>query len=290
MKQVSLLILVLLFGCSGIKSIQKQEDEKTVEKSPEKRVESIVIQKLAIKPGEVVKVKFNFPVDVKKIRCSEKDISVFKEEDHYSAFVVESYFSKLQPFDCTANNIKIADFNVLEKNFPSETLKVNMRRVVLSKPDQKRVQTEQVFLNSVYRASPDYPLFSQAFELPINSEITSIYGSKRVFNKKKQTQHLGTDFRAPIGEPIKAANAGRVVVARELFFTGSTVTIDHGLGIFTIYGHLSKLNTIEGEMIPQGAIIGLSGATGRVTGPHLHWGVKIEGEFIDGHSLVSSSK
>ncbi|PIP94584.1 MAG: hypothetical protein COW00_08705 [Bdellovibrio sp. CG12_big_fil_rev_8_21_14_0_65_39_13] len=286
MKQILIFILIFSSACSQVKPLQKAETSL----STKQKVSPIVVQKLTIKPGEVTKLKFSFPVDITKINCSEKDITVFREEDHYSAFVVESYFSNFKPFNCTANNIKIAEYQVLPKEFPSETLKVDMKRVVLSKADQKRVQTEQIFLNSVYRASPQNPMFSEAFELPIDSEITSIYGSRRVFNKKKQTQHLGTDFRAPVGEPIKAANAGRVVVARELFFTGNTVTIDHGLGIFTIYGHLSKLNAVEGEMAPQGAIIGLSGATGRVTGPHLHWGVKIEGEFIDGHSLVNSSK
>lgn len=289
MIKVLLFSLLILSSCSNIKPLAKTSPIKAAVVQ-EAKLTPIAVQNLKIKPGEVSKLKFQFPVEIKKINCSDKEISLFKEDDHYAAFIVESYFSNLQPFSCSVNNVIVANYNVESKDFPSETLKVDMKRVSLSKPDQKRVQTEQIFLNSTYRGSPDYPLFASAFELPIHSELTSIYGSRRVFNKKKQTQHLGTDFRAAVGEPIKSANAGRVVVARDLFFTGNTVTIDHGLGIFTIYGHLSKINTVEGEMVPQGAVIGLAGATGRVTGPHLHWGVKIEGEFVDGHSLVEASK
>lgn len=279
------ILLFFVLGCAHKAPKPVLEaSPKVSEKSPRELI------KITTRPGEVVKLKFKFENQISSIKCTGDDIPVFNEKDSYVAYVATSYWAKMGDFDCLSGNEKIATFTVTEKDFPSETLKVNPKRVELSAVDQKRVQTEQIFLNGVYQASPLRPLFHTPFELPINADVTSIYGSRRVFNNKKQTQHLGTDFRAPVGEKIFAANAGKVVVARDLFFTGLTVTIDHGLGIFTIYGHLSKLNVIEGEMVPRGTVIGLSGATGRVTGPHLHWGVKVNGHFIEGESLVATSK
>jgi len=101
---------------------------------------------------------------------------------------------------------------------------------------------------------------------------------------------LGTDYRAKVGTEIRAANDGHIVVSRDLFYTGGTVTIDHGLNIFTVYGHLSKMLVKEGDYVKKGDIIALSGKSGRVTGPHLHWGVKVDGDFIDGDSLIEASQ
>lgn len=249
-----------------------------------------------IRPGEVTAIRFPhfYPNSQGELRCRDKKIVTKVLHEELAAYVVESYFSELEPFDCFYQvgdqQIHVANFSVVPKEFPSERLNVDMRHVRLSPEDQARVAEEQVFLNSNYASSPARPLFSAPFLVPLDSFITSIYGARRVFNNEKQTQHLGTDFRARPGVPIHTSNAGRVVVARDLFYTGLTVTIDHGMNIFTIYGHLSEIKAIEGEFVPQGALIGLSGATGRVTAPHLHWGVRVDGEFIDGHSLVNATR
>lgn len=264
-------------------------------KQVEQQPEALVNKTFSVKPGEVVKIHFakNSLSENSVLECSDKKVPFFIEQDKYVAFVAETYFSKFNDVKCfVAKNSKkflVATISVASKEFPSERLNVDQRRVSLNAKDLKRVQKEQVFLNKNYSSSPDHPYFDEPFMLPIDAFVTSIYGSRRLFNNSKQTQHLGTDFRAAVGEPIKAANSGKVVVARDLFFTGGTVTIDHGLGIFTIYGHLSKVQVQEGEFIPKGTQIGLAGATGRVTGPHLHWGVKVNGHFIEGESLVKES-
>ena len=95
---------------------------------------------------------------------------------------------------------------------------------------------------------------------------------------------------APVGTPIEASNRGKVVLARDMFFAGKTVSIDHGLGIFTIYAHLSDINVTEGQIISKGDVIGLSGKTGRVTGPHLHWGTIVNGMAVEGDALVKSTQ
>ena len=111
-----------------------------------------------------------------------------------------------------------------------------------------------------------------------------------MFNDKKKSQHLGNDLRARTGTKIPAANRGRVVYTGNLFFSGNVVVLDHGMGIFSMYGHLSKILVTEGSVVNQGDVVGLAGATGRVSGPHLHWGVRVNGSWIDGFSLIEASK
>ncbi len=284
----NLFMMLLIAGCSSIKPISapKQEVAKKEVFSP---------AKLDGKIGEVVRVSFpkNLVQSQSFLECDGDKLGIFSKDNTSYGFVAISYFSKLKTFSCELVSGQqrrlVATVKVHDKDFPSERLKVDQKRVSLNAKDLKRVRAEQVFLNQNYASSPAYPLFDQPFALPISNIVTSIYGSRRLFNHQKQTQHLGTDYRAAIGEPIYAANSGRVVVSRDLFFTGKTVTIDHGLNIFTIYGHLSRLDVKEGDTVKIGQVIGLSGATGRVTGPHLHWGVKVNGHFIEGDSLVRES-
>lgn len=288
------LLLILVSGCSMFSS----HSEKSAAEAKEKKVEKVALKSknFSIRPGEATVIDFpvmELTTDA-TLKCSDQKIPYFKKNDRFLAFVAETYFSKQKPTTCviTKNGVEkqVAMITVSDKDFPSEKLNVDQRRVSLNPKDLKRVQKEQVFLNKNYASSPAHPYFEEPFMLPIDAFVTSIYGSRRIFNNSKQSQHLGTDFRAAVGEPIYAANAGKVVVARDLFFTGGTVTIDHGLGIFTIYGHLSKVEANEGDYIPKGARLGLAGATGRVTGPHLHWGVKVNGHFIEGESLVKASQ
>ena len=99
--------------------------------------------------------------------------------------------------------------------------------------------------------------------------------------------HRGADFLSPAGEPIKSPNAGRIVAARELYFTGNTLVIDHGLGLISMLAHLSRIDVREGELVAPGQIVGLVGATGRVTGPHLHWTLSVSGARVDPLALLA---
>ena len=116
---------------------------------------------------------------------------------------------------------------------------------------------------------------------PRNNEISSRFGNRRVFNGQLKSYHNGLDFRSPKGTAVYATNSGVVRLAKNLFYSGNAVIIDHGTGIFTIYAHLSKIEVAAGQRIEKGQLIGLTGATGRVSGPHLHWGVKINGIAVN---------
>ena len=208
------------------------------------------IKNRTIRPGEVVYLSFPGPaVKGANLVCNGKTYIHHYDGQTLSAYISETYFTHFKPLKCTYNKKLVAKFNVKEKKFPEEELKVFRKKVVLSPQDQARVEREWKFLKKIYKKGIQRPLFEGSFEKPMNSFITSIYGTRRTFNNIRKSQHLGTDFRAKVGTPVKASNSGKVVVARDLFYSGKTVIIDHGMGIFTVYGHLSDLNVAENSII-----------------------------------------
>jgi murein DD-endopeptidase MepM/ murein hydrolase activator NlpD len=274
------IVTLLLFGCAH-KPRVTTDWTKTIK-----------TQNIVVRPGKVKLVEFNYIDSVKPmLYCSNGgEFPLFKLNGKYKTFLAESYFSTNKSFDCFVSDGKrqanIYKAKVREFPYKQERLYVNKRRVTLSKIDQKRVMEEQKMLNSIYAGFTKDPLFNQKFDTPLNSKITSYYGTRRVFNGHKKTQHLGTDYRARVGVKIKSVNRGKVVFAGNLFYTGNVVIVDHGASVFTVYGHLSKILAQQGELVSKGSVLGLSGKTGRVSGPHLHWGVKVAGQWVDGLSLV----
>lgn len=227
--------------------------------------------------------------------CRDQAIKHTKwKDDLHQAYVAESYFAEEGSYTCTlgpeGKSRPVVRLTVKPFKFPEERLRVDFRKIKLSPKDQARAEKEQLVLNALYKKSAPTPYFTVPFKAPLDSTVTSIYGTRRVYNKQHRSQHLGTDFRAAIGVQVPAANRGRVMFAGDLFYTGGTVIIDHGMDIFTVYGHLSEVKTTEGQVVNQGDVVGLSGNTGRSSGPHLHWGVKIHGSYVDGYSLVEETR
>jgi murein DD-endopeptidase MepM/ murein hydrolase activator NlpD len=124
------------------------------------------------------------------------------------------------------------------------------------------------------------------FAAPADASISDVYGSQRIFNGKAQRPHYGLDFRVPTGTPVAAMNSGTVLLARFLYFEGNCVVIDHGQGLLTLYFHLSEIKVKEGDAVKRGQEIGLSGGTGRATGPHLHVAVRWQGTYLDPARLM----
>jgi len=249
---------------------------------------------MIIRPGEVRWVEFPLEKDDSKFICRDFEVKFVKKGNLGQAFVMESYFSDLSPYRCRVESqgkiFHEIQFIVKDKEYLAEKLKVDPKKIKLDPKSEKRVIQEQLVLDKIYSSSPAEFLFKESFITPMTSVVTSIYGTKRVYNKQKKGQHLGIDYRAAIGDKVPAANGGRIVLADDLFFTGWTVIIDHGLDIFTVYGHLSKTLVNKGDIIKRGDLIGLSGNTGRTSGPHLHWGTKVQGQYIDGFVLIEESK
>ena len=172
-------------------------------------------------------------------------------------------------------------FEIIAGKYRTDVLKVDSARVNPSKKNIKRSRKEARRVRQTYADGSSARLWNGAFQLPMSSEITSSFGNRRLFNGQLKSYHNGVDFRAPVGTPVFAANSGVVEIAENLFYSGNVVIIDHGNLIFTIYAHLSKIEVTAGQQIEKGQQLGLTGATGRVSGPHLHWGVKVNGTAVN---------
>lgn len=129
-------------------------------------------------------------------------------------------------------------------------------------------------------------LWEGPFILPVKSRVTSAFGRKRFLNDQPRSPHSGVDLRARTGTPVRAPNSGVIALIGDHYLTGLTVVLDHGLGLFSLYYHLSGVKVAEGEFIEKGSILGLAGSSGRSTGPHLHWGATLGGVRVDPMSLV----
>jgi murein DD-endopeptidase MepM/ murein hydrolase activator NlpD len=173
------------------------------------------------------------------------------------------------------------ELEVLPKRFATRRLHVPPEFVDPPPALRERIEKEAAFLQQVYDESSPERLWRSPFVRPVPDAANSRFGTRSVFNGKPRSPHAGTDFASGAGTPVKAPNAGRIVAARELFFAGNTVIIDHGLGVFSLLAHLSRLDVREGDGIEAGHIVGRVGATGRVTGPHLHWALRVSGARVD---------
>ena len=166
-------------------------------------------------------------------------------------------------------------FEVRQGTYGEETLTVDPRHVRPNPKELDRIRREQEELKQIYASGSRSRLWQGAFRIPVPGEMNGPFGTRRVFNGELQSHHTGTDFRAQTGDSVHAAAAGVVRLAKDLFYSGNAVIIDHGAGVFTSYSHLSRIDVKVGQKIGKGQAVGLAGATGRATGPHLHWGVKV---------------
>ncbi len=151
---------------------------------------------------------------------------------------------------------------------------------------QKQIEADSQLKAKIFSATAADPLWMGSFHAPVTAPPTDSFGTRRMFNGKLASIHKGMDFRAAAGTPVHASNSGVVVLARPLYFEGNCVIIDHGQGFYTVSMHFSRIDVKEGQHVALGDRLGLSGATGRVTGPHLHWSVRWQGASLDPAKLL----
>jgi murein DD-endopeptidase MepM/ murein hydrolase activator NlpD len=171
-------------------------------------------------------------------------------------------------------------------HYRTGTLTVPPKFVTPGPEDQKEIAADSDLKAKVFASSAPDPLWQGSFRAPVHSPPTDSFGTRRMFNGKLASIHKGMDFRAPAGTMVRASNSGVVVLARPLYFEGNCVIIDHGLGLYTLSMHFSRIDVHEGQHVAAGDQLGLSGETGRVTGPHLHWAVRWEGAYLDPAKLL----
>jgi len=178
-----------------------------------------------------------------------------------------------------------AEAEVVEPGFPESHLKVAPRYLAPSPEQKKRMERDQAAFLRAYDQPFGPPLFDGPFAAPRASEVTAAFGERRIFNGKKQSQHFGTDLAGEVGAPVAAANDGVVVLARDCFASGKSLVLWHGADLFTVYFHLSAFEARPGDHVHRGQVVGRVGRTGRVTGPHLHFGTKVGSLYVDPASV-----
>jgi murein DD-endopeptidase MepM/ murein hydrolase activator NlpD len=179
-------------------------------------------------------------------------------------------------------------FSIVDKQYASQSLNVAPGQVNLSKADLERVNRDkQVIEHAMSRWTDEQP---EALRMPqpIPGVRSSSFGMRRIFNGESRNPHMGMDIAAPIGTPVRAPLAGTVIDTGNYFFNGNTVFVDHGRGMISMYCHLSAINVQPGEHVAAGTTLGKVGMTGRVTGPHLHWGLSLNRAWVDPELFVSN--
>jgi len=176
--------------------------------------------------------------------------------------------------------VKKVDFGIQKLSLPSSMVDLDRKTL-------ERVNKEKKKLNSLFRAFRNERLWRGAFIRPVEGELSAAFGLSRIINGQRRGPHTGVDLRAEEGTPVLACNSGIVLLVDQLFFSGRSVILDHGWGLYSMYFHLSEALVEEGKGVGKGAMLGRVGSTGRSTGPHLHWGIKMNGVQVDPLSLLN---
>lgn len=165
--------------------------------------------------------------------------------------------------------------------YPSITVKVSKQYTEPNPEQLHEINADKELKQKTFAASTPDRLWSGDFVAPVSASISDIFGTARVFNQEVQSRHLGLDYAVPAGTLVHAVNRGTVILARPLYFEGSCVVIDHGQGLFSLYLHLSEFRVKEGDQVDTAQLIGVSGGSGRATGPHLHLALRWQGVYLD---------
>ncbi len=192
----------------------------------------------------------------------------------------------VQVVDSAGRLLAEARIEVRSRAYGVQEIRVDPRMVYPRGEDAERVRREARLIRSVLGTVTSRRLWSGGFSLPAQGPVSGPFGVRRVYNGTPRGYHSGLDIAAPRGSPVRAAASGRVALARELYYTGNTVFLDHGLGLYTAYFHMDSLSVREGQRVRAGTVLGTVGSTGRSTGPHLHWGVYVAGVKVDPLSLL----
>jgi len=251
-----------------------------------------------VRPGElvVVHVTDDAPVAAVTVRAFDHDWPTYRvDETTFEAFVGidldvrpgrYTVALSLQRPDATREALTHV-LTVASHEFRTRRLTVSEAYVDPPAPVLERILGEAERLNALWTTETPERLWEGAFVRPVPQEANSAFGTRTILNGQPRSPHAGADFASPTGTPVHAPNGGRVVLAEDLYYTGNTVIIDHGLGLYSVFAHLSAIDVSEGAMVVAGEVVGRSGATGRVTGPHLHWTVRAGGARVDPLSLVA---
>ncbi len=245
----------------------------------------ISLIKIRAKDGENVRVTW-LEKDVSLIRDSGDTVwqgflaADLQEEPGYYKVIVNTSPSADE---------RVFEIEIVDKDYGVRNLILPKEMVDLDEETLKRVQKEYAVINSIWEAPVSDPCWSGFFIQPVDGEVVGPFGRRSIINDQPRSPHSGVDLRGAEGTPVKAANEGKVVLTSHHFFSGNSVYVDHGGGVISMYFHLKEIKVKQDDVVRKGQIIGLVGSTGRSTGPHLHWGVRINGARVNPLSLCEKS-
>jgi murein DD-endopeptidase MepM/ murein hydrolase activator NlpD len=250
----------------------------------------------SIQPGEVVvlTVDTETPADALRVRAFNRDMPALRVGPlQWRALVGIDLGVTAGRYpvaiEAPAGSTTVRGTHVLvvrPRRFPTRALRVDEAYVNPPPSVTERIAREARELEDLWQHSPRESRWSDGFLRPVSNPANSQFGTRSIYNGQPRSQHGGADFLSPAGTPVLAPNAAEVVLARDLYFLGQTVVLDHGQGLFSILAHLSAIDVHQGEHLAAGQVVGRVGATGRVTGPHLHWAVRLAGARVDPLALV----
>jgi murein DD-endopeptidase MepM/ murein hydrolase activator NlpD len=248
--------------------------------------DTLIAPRAALVPGGVATFKLEGSLEQPPtVTFKDRAVMVVRHQDSWLAVVglglnVEPGEYQVDVRQPDGAERKLA-FTVAPKTYAVQQLKVPPGQVNLSPENEARVATETQKVRTALDSFSPAPPATLRLEQPVPGRRSSSFGLRRMFNGESRNPHSGMDIAAPTGTPIKAPLAGRVVDVGNYFFNGNNVIVDHGQGLLTMYCHLSKIRVEMGQQLKRGEVLGDVGATGRVTGPHLHWGVSLNGTMVD---------
>ncbi|MDD8016726.1 MAG: M23 family metallopeptidase [Acidobacteriota bacterium] len=259
---------------------------------------SVVLEYRSLQPGEAVLAALGDSPDVVRaeIRCLGRTYGLKAGEKDTEPFALIGLDLGLQP-GTYSMDILIEkkggrwegihkELVLVPREFPAKKLRVGQAYVTPPPELERRIANESELLKTVFgMVTPEW-LAEGEFILPHDAQAYPNFGQRRIYNGVPRSIHSGIDIAVPWGQPVRASNSGRIAVAGGLYFAGKSVIIDHGLGVFTFYCHLSNILVKRGDLVRKGDVIAKSGNTGRSSGPHLHWAVKVQDSRIDPFSLL----
>ncbi|CAB5687357.1 peptidoglycan DD-metalloendopeptidase family protein [Aeromonas dhakensis] len=243
-------------------------------------------------PGGVAVVPLGSEAQAPTARYQDKPVLVVREEGkRWIAIVGIPLKSQPGPHQLQVSDGRTLGFTVGSKHYREQHIKLkNSRQVNPLAEDMARINRELAEQTRAYQTfSPTQPS-NLLFDKPVEGPLSSPFGLRRFFNGEERNPHSGLDFAVGAGTPIKSPAAGKVILIGNYFFNGNTVFVDHGQGLISMFCHMSKVDVKLGQSLPRGGIVGRVGATGRATGPHMHWNVSLNDARVDPAIFIGAFK